>query len=136
MQLIRRAENNKETTEQGSIIIEVLVGIIILSIMALGLMRSTLMSLRIREHSVRSSYAMQIAADTIETYSAINPSSLTDSNDLTDVVTRIGVSFNRVVNVTVNADDSRTIDVAITPVTIKLGGQADLSVVVIPWEIS
>ena len=129
-------EENKQATQKGSIILEVLVGVILLAIMGLGLTRSMLMSLKTREHSVRSSFAMQIAADTLEEYSAINPSSLDDTNDLTDVVTRLGVNFNRVVDVTVNSDSSRTIDVTVTAVTTKLGGKADLSVIVIPWEVS
>ena len=129
-------DENKQETQRGSIILEVLVGVILLAIMGLGLTRSMLMSLKTREHSVRSSFAMQIAADTLEEYSAINPSSLDDTNDLTDVVTRLGVNFNRVVDVTVNSDNSRTIDVTVEAVTTKLGGKADLSVIVIPWEVS
>lgn len=121
-------------SEQGSIIVEVLVGLILLSIMAMGLTRSTISSMYSREHAVRSSNAMQIASDTIETLTALDPGNLSDANDITsDTVTKNGVDYTRTVDVTVNADETRTIAVTVTAVTTKLGGKASLTVTAIPW---
>jgi type II secretory pathway pseudopilin PulG len=128
----RLPQNGEET---GSIILEVLVAIVILSIMGLALVQSILMSLRTREHAVRTSLAMQVASDSLEEVSATNPSMLSDANDRNDQVTRAGVSFTRLIDVTVNADGSRTIDVSVVGTTTKLGGKANLSVTVIPWEV-
>ena len=123
-----------ESRESGSIMIEVLVGLILLSIMALGMTRSTLLSMRTRGHAVRTTTALQIASDTIEDYSSRSPSTLSDSDDLTDVVTRQGMDFDRTIDITVNSDTSVQIDVTVSGTT-SLGGNSEITVVVLPWEV-
>ena len=65
--------------------------------------------------------------DTIEDYSVGDPEQLSPSSGVTDTVTRNGLTFDRVVQISINLDDSRKVDVEVTGVVAAAGGHAELS---------
>ena len=122
-------------------LVEVLVSLFFLSVVSMGMYRSTLTSIFSREHSVRNSVAMQIATDSLEALAAVNPGTLSDDNDVTEesqdaekYVTRYNVQYQRLIDVSVNSnDDSRTLKVTVRCLNEHFGGKAEVSLTLIPW---
>jgi type II secretory pathway pseudopilin PulG len=123
------------TQQNGNIMIEVLVGIVLLAIMAMGLARSAIFSLSTRERAVRESSAWQLAMDAIEDLSSRGPATLSDANDSDTNVTKDGAQYHRVIDVTINDDSSRTICCWVDGLNSKLGGSAHICVRVLPWGV-
>jgi len=100
--------------EDGFSLVEVLVALILSSIVALGIMQSTLTSYRFSQRMVNDSLAGQLALEKMEEISSISPQTLDDTDDaVEDPVVRNNISFIRTVDVSINADRSRTVAVRV-----------------------
>lgn len=53
-------------------------------------------------------------ANTIEAFAALDPITLSDADDVTEALTKNGITFTRAIDITVNADQSRTVDVEVS----------------------
>lgn len=119
--------------QRGFSLMECLVLMVLFSIMGLGLAYSGIMLVSSRAKAYRSSLCNQIALDRIEEFAAVDPTTLDDTDDSISTVTRDGLSFRRTVNVTVNADSSRQINVDVISLSSKFEGRAQLSTTYPVW---
>lgn len=122
---------------------ETLVGMLLLAVLGMAIGKATITLISSREHSVRSNVAKQIAINTVEELKSRDPETLSDADDIDanasatkKYITRYNVRYTRFVDVTENSDGSRTIDVRVHGPTSRLGGNAHLSVTVVPWRSS
>lgn len=111
-------------SEQGFSLIEILVAVLLFSILGLSLAYSLLMMYQTRGRNYHNSLASQLAIEGIEDFQSQDPSTLSSANNSTASVARDGVTFQKQVSITVNADSSRTITVDISCPGCKLGGNA------------
>lgn len=110
--------------EGGFGLIEVIVASAIFAVISMSLLQSTFGFVRNRDRTVRNSMAMQLAVETMESFAAQNPESLSDANDTTETVSFQGIDFVRTVDVTVNSDRSRSVALQIESVNQNRGGSA------------
>ena len=120
-------------TTQGFSLLEVLVSITILSVIGLSLVRSTITSMTLREKIIRDNTALELALDTLENYASVNPSTLDDSADSTTSYTVGPATYSVTIDVSVNSDSSRTVDVSVSCPQVALGGNAYVSGTFTPW---
>ncbi|MDC0357302.1 prepilin-type N-terminal cleavage/methylation domain-containing protein [Oligoflexia bacterium] len=123
----------KSSAEHGLSLIEVLVGLSILSIVGLGLVQSSIVSLNMRHKTENDAMAAQIALEKLEGFAAVDPADYSDGESWTESVTRSNRNFTRESSVTVNADESRTFTVSITSDNFAMGGNVSMSNTYSPW---
>lgn len=119
-------------SEKGFSLLEILFGILLVSVMAMGIVKSSTLAMKTREKTIRDSSAMKLALITMEQFSSSDPSSLSDSDDSTDTTTLDGLTYTRVIDITENADGSKTIDVSVNN-NAGLVGSASLTLTLIDW---
>lgn len=119
-------------SEEGFSLLEILFGILLVSVMAMGIVKSTTLAMQTREKTIRDSGAMKLALISLEQYSSSDPADLSDANDLTETVNLYGVQFTRTIDITENTDGSKTVDVSVVNSKGYLGS-ANLSVTLIDW---
>lgn len=100
--------------DQGFMMIELMLVIVLLALFGLTLLRANMMTLQSRGTAELQSLAAQIGAESMEEYAGIDPINLDNADDRDDTVTRKNHQFARSINVTVNSDQSRTVSVDIT----------------------
>lgn len=122
--MIRRTHHK---TEAGLFLIESLVVVLLFGVLGLILAHSNILSSKIRNRSSTNALAMQLATERMEALGAIDPATLDASDNVTDSVSREGKTFTRQVQITVNADASRSIAVSIRNTVSSLGGTASLA---------
>lgn len=118
----RRMRLKLSEDEAGVSLIEVLASILISSIIALGILKSAITANTTSARSIRDNIAMQLAIEKMEEFSRTDPSTLDDADDLSESgVTRDAYSFERVTDVTVEADGTRTVNIVVTSNATKTG---------------
>jgi len=95
----------------GMTTFEALFTLLFITVVGLGLTRSTVVAIQTANKNVHNSIAQQIAMDTIETYSTISPDTLDDTDDSVSTVVVEGYSFTVTINITINSSRSRTVNV-------------------------
>lgn len=121
------------STQQGTSLLEVLAVIVLFGIMALSLAKSTISAMMMRGQTEIRALQLQIGSEALEELAGIDPINLGDANDSTTTVTRNDQTFTRQINVTVNPDNSRTIDVSVTSTNTRFGGTKTLSATYAMW---
>ncbi len=117
--------------------VETLVSIVLLGIMALGVANSSIFSMKMAKRGERSSIAAQLALARLEEFASIDPSTLDDDFDENTTGIEVeNISFTRNVDVTENADGSRTVTVTVFNEEESLGGRAIYSSTFFLWEDS
>lgn len=115
-------------------VIECLVACLILAIVALGVAIGTTNAASFSNRAIREGIANELAQARLEALAAINPDNLDAGDGGSEALVVDNISFTRDSTVTVNADDSVTITVAVTSSNVAShGGSATLSTVVVPW---
>lgn len=128
---MRFAINNR-----GSTLIEVLAVIVLFAIMALALAKTTIATIVTRGQTEIRALQMQIATEAMEELAGINPINLTDADDATTSLIRNGHDFTRTIDVTVNGDSSRRIDVTVISTNARFGTSKTLSATYAVWGSS
>ncbi|MCB0333339.1 MAG: prepilin-type N-terminal cleavage/methylation domain-containing protein [Bdellovibrionales bacterium] len=100
--------------EQGFSIAEILCAMTLFAIFALGLAKTTILSMQMRHKSAYDSIASQLAVEKMEEFAGTDPSSLSDGDSWDESVSRGNMSFNRNSSVSVHSDGSRTVYVDVT----------------------
>src|SRR6185312_10253045 len=100
--------------QRGTSMFELMVALTLFSIVALALCGSTGFAYRVQAKTNGSSVAMQIALETLESYVKLDPLTLSAVTNSSSTVSRGTTTYTQVVNITVNTDNSRTINVAVT----------------------
>lgn len=120
--------------EGGFSLVEVMVAILILSVISLGSAYCTIMSLKVEKRNVRNAVAQELAVQKMEELAAMNPSSLSSANSVTESnVTYKNISYTRTTSISVNADNSRSITVTVNGNNSSLGGSASISTTYALW---
>ena len=117
----------KINSERGFSLVEMLASCGIFAILGLGLANSILMMHQTRGKTYHNSLASQIAIESIENFQSYDPATLTSANSSSATVVRDGIRFLRRIIVSVNTDQSRSVNVQVTCPSCKLGGQATVS---------
>ena len=104
----------KTLNEKGISLIEILFGLLLVSVVAMGIVQSSTIALKSRTKSIKDTAAMQLALQSLENFSAIDPENLSDSDDLTEVLESRGIEYTRVVDITENDDKSKTVFVSVS----------------------
>jgi prepilin-type N-terminal cleavage/methylation domain-containing protein len=117
----------KSKEAQGFSVVECLVAMLILAVGALAVAHSTTQAWVLGKRSVRMSYANQLASSKLEELTALNPSSLSESNNTSETgLLYRGVLFNRNTTIVTNPDGSRTVTITVAPQVAHLGSQVTL----------
>lgn len=103
----------RKINQRGAFLLEALVTLLLFAVLAMILMSSSVFALQIRGRNMRLQVATELAANTIESYAAFDPVTLTNADDLTEIVVEDGITFIREIDVTVNTNQSRTVDVEV-----------------------
>ena len=120
--------NSPLIEEKGFAVIEFLVSTIIISVVSLGMLHSTLSSMKISKKSHYDSTAYQLAVERLEDYSVINPQTLDNGDDTSETgISRNNMEFTRTTDVTINTNGSRTVNVVVTSVNGLLDSSVTLS---------
>lgn len=111
---------NINLEQSGISILEVIIGMFLLAVISLSLARSIATAFQNYKNTQITAAMRNFAHNRLELYAAINPQSMDDSshddteNNLTISYISSNVTFNRITDVIVNSDDSRTIEVSVT----------------------
>ena len=106
-----RMNNSKQG---GSSLIELLVAISLFSIVALSLAKSVGFSNRIQSKTNSNSVAMQIALEGLESYAKKDPLTLSAVTNSSSTIAKSPTTYTRLVSITVNSDNSRTVQVTVS----------------------
>ena len=104
-------------SESGLGLIEIIASISILTIVGFGISMSLVTGIRVHKHTQINYAARSLAVSRLEEYAAIETTELDDNYDDSETgITTAGttITFARVTNVTVNSDDSRTVEVTVS----------------------
>lgn len=126
-----------KTKEDGFSIIEVIVSILIIAVMSLGILSNILMALRSDKLIEVNQAAYNLALSKVEQLAAIKPSQLDASDNQSETgvtVSGMNVTFARTTQVTVNADNSRTIQVDVSSERAKIDTSVSYTTTFAVWE--
>jgi Tfp pilus assembly protein PilV len=99
--------------QRGVSIIEVLVGVLLLSLIGLSVAKSIILSSQLHIKATNQALASQIAQETLEDYYDMDFSDFEDGQTMTDTVERDDRPFERTQIIGLNSDDS-TATVSVT----------------------
>ena len=103
-----------KSNRSGISVIELLVGIVFLSIVALAIAKSTILAQRMAQKSAHRSVAMQLVTETLEQQGTVNPETLSPSANIVDqVVRKNGVTLKKSVTYAINPDGTRLVTVSV-----------------------
>ena len=120
--------------EQGFSLLDVLTSTTISSVVAMGLTQSAMLSFHYNHKSVVDSVATQLALETLEDYALIDPEPLDNDSDVTELsIQRAGITFQRQIDVTINPDRSRQVDVTVTATATKVPSEVQLGKAFALW---
>lgn len=120
--------------EDGFFLLELMFVIMLFGVMAMGLCLANRTSMDSRVRAFIRCTALEIASDDLEQYAAINPINLSDTNDFIRTTNKYGLMFRETVDVTTNANGSRTVDVTIASLNAHMGSTVSLSGTYPIWE--
>ena len=123
--------------EQGMGIIELLIAVALIGLIAAGISSNTTMSLRISKYTELNYAASNLALSRIELLSAIEPADVDSDYNKTETgltTNGVGIKFTRVTTVTVNSDDSRTINVVVSNSDYKIPVRVEYETTFSVWE--
>lgn len=119
--------------ERGSSLIEILFSLALFSVVAMALTSTSITSSRTTVLTLRRNSAWILAGNKIEELSSRSVSSLSDSDDSTELNVQVGaMTFSRITDITEESDGSRKIEVIVQ----AAGGAlppVSLTQVVFPW---
>ncbi len=116
---------------------EVMVGMSIAAILSLAIANNTITSLRTAHRTEAHHAASRLASDKLEELAAIDSIVLDDTYDLTENSVSypgINATFTRVTDVTINADDTRSISVTVTSNNALLSAEVEFETTFALWE--
>jgi|GEM_PF-2595180 len=140
IRLFRRHPEKKRTASQaesGLSLMEILVAIVLLGIMASAGISNLIVALRTAKYTEVNFAANSLAISKVEEISAIDVSALNASYNETepDVPwSDLNLTFTRTTTISVNDDDSRTIDVSVVSNSPDVTTDVSFSTTLALWE--
>lgn len=127
----------KFQAEHGISVLEILISIVLLTIMAMGVTKGVNSALKTTKYTEYNHISSSLAVSRMEQLASVSINFLDASYGGTEnAVTWPGSNetFTRVTTVTVNADDSRTITVTVTPNNTNLASTVEFTNTFANWE--
>jgi type II secretory pathway pseudopilin PulG len=124
----RSKQHNGASCEAGFLIIEMLVMATLFAIIGLSLATMNINSIALRGKTHLQTLSAQLAAEALEIYAGTSPANLDYADDLSLTVTLEGFDFTKTVDVTVNADGSRTVAIQVQSLNVQHVARTDLTV--------
>jgi type II secretory pathway pseudopilin PulG len=134
---ISMPETRQEDKEPGFCIIEVLVGILLIAIIAMGVTSSTIAALKFAKFTEANHIASSLAISKMEELAALSAGDLTTSLSGTeDDVTwpDTNLTFTRVTTITVNSDNSRHVSISVSSDNSPIPTTATFASTFAVWE--
>lgn len=127
----------KATNEEGMTVLSVLVAVVILAIIGLSLARNTIASLQIMKVTEVNNAASNLAVSRIEELAGRDASDIDASlnaNETNITYAGLGITFNRTTTITVNADDTRDIEVRVVSNSSAVPSDVSFTTSLSVWE--
>lgn len=124
-------------SEKGLSLIELLVSIVLAGILGVGITQSTVISMRTVRHSELNHIASSLATSKMEELAAVNVSNVDASDGGTESSISwpgLGITFKRVTTVTVNPDNSRTVNVRVESNSTHIPTEVEFNNTFTLWE--
>lgn len=124
-------------SDAGFALLELLAGILLISVLSMAVAMNTMMALKVAKFTEANHAASSLAISKIEELAAVDTVNLDSSYDQTESSLTWGntnMTFSRSVTVTVNADDSRTVDVTVASVNMVIPTTVNFSTTFALWE--
>ena len=116
--MMKLLQDDINSPSEGFSLLEIIVSIAIIGTVALASAHSIFSSLRTKKIAQLHEAALGLAISKTEMLTTVSPGNLDDTYDLTEAAVSSAavsnVTFQRVTDVTVNSDGSRTLDVTVT----------------------
>lgn len=129
--------NQAPALQAGVSLLEVLVGLVLIAIAGIGATYSMITSLRVEKATQVHMAANSLASAKVEELTAVDTLDLDSTFNESDVVLtlpELQVEFSRSTTITVNSDQSRTIDVTVRSLSERLPTEANFTTRFALWE--
>ena len=134
---MRNRERLQVCNEHGAALLDVLIALVLISLISAGLTLNSITASQALLKLQRKIYSQQLAQSKLEEFAMIDPSLLDDSyDDLELGVQAEGIDFVRQVDVTVNADGSRSVEVSVAPASTSPNGGVTLTNRFVEWGLN
>jgi len=137
MSLTRRRILLQRNGESGFSLIEIMMSILILAVISLAVSSNLIAALRTAKFTQVNHAASSLAISKVEELAAIDTLNLDASYNATETSVAwpdFNINFTRTVVVTVNADESRTIDVTVVSNADKVPTTVEFTTTFAMWE--
>lgn len=109
------------TKQQAYTLLEIMASITVFAVFFLSFQAASSTATWTLGKSLRTANSYELATRKLEELAMTDPSTLDNSDDLTETVTVDSANYSRVTDITVQADGSVTASVAVTPSNTKYG---------------
>ena len=97
--------------------LEIIAAMALFGLVALGITSNTMYALQINKMTEVSNTIQNLAMSKIEEFAGVNAATLDDGNDATETNVAVPgskLTYTRITNITVNADNTRTVEVTVS----------------------
>lgn len=108
---------NKENNEAGFSMLDVLLAMMFLGIVLSTYARNSVSTYQGVDKTARYANALSIAEQNLEALIQVNPLTLDNTDDVTDTVIQDNITYSRDIDITVNANGSRFIEIEIESIS-------------------
>lgn len=126
----------KIANDKGLAMLDIMGALMFLGIVLGVYVRSSATNYKSVDKNARYVRALNIAQQSLESLLQVNPASLSDDDDVTDTVKEDGISYSRIIDITINPNLSRTIDVRISSVNESRTSNVNLSHTTSLWGVN
>ncbi len=134
-------KNNKSSANQllfpknarGFFLLELLIIVTLFAVMGLAVAKSSMLAQSTTSRAMANSAAAQQALSMLESFTSLNPATLSSANNSSTTLTQGRYTFRQVVSIAVNSDTSRTITVTVTGSNGQNPANISVSNTLAPW---
>lgn len=126
----------KEKNEKGLAMLDILGALMFLGIVLGVYVKNSASTYKAVDKNGRYVRSLNIAQQSLESFMQVNPATLSDSDDVNDIVKEAGISYSRTIDITVNSNLSRTIDVSVSALNSSRAATVNLSHTTSLWGVN
>ena len=122
--------------EKGLAILDIMGALMFLGIVLGIYARSAATNYKSVDKNARYVRSLNIAQQSLESLLQVNPATLSDANDVNDTVKEDGISYTRNIDITINANLSRTIDISVSAQNVSRTANVNLTHTTSLWGVN
>lgn len=122
--------------EKGLAILDIMGALMFLGIVLGIYARSAATNYKSVDKNARYIRSLNIAQQSLESLLQVNPATLSDANDVNDTVKEDGISYTRNIDITINANLSRTIDISVSARNVSRAANVNLTHTTSLWGVN